>query len=98
MMDNVPQMVYTCAGALRWVKDKDSVIIVAEQTGVAYTLCGVEAALWGWLMLGYTHRHLVELLSAVLRLPAGAGARKLNGILDNWRAQGLLQREDGTHG
>lgn len=98
MKSDVQSVTLICASSLHWVQDKDRVLIVAEPARAATTLYGAEAALWGWLMLGYPYLQVVELFSALLGLPPDRGEQTLASILENWCEQGLLLRKESACG
>ncbi len=86
-------VVLTCSAHLRWVHDTALIWIVDQQTGTTHCLEGAEAAVWGWLMLGYSYPRLVDLLGPLLNLEQREAQRHLNTVLQTWISAGLLERD-----
>ncbi len=82
-----------CPDHVRWVNDAGQILVIDERRGVLHTLRGAEAAVWDWLALAYPSPALVEMLAALLALPPGEAAARLEAILAAWRSAGLLEPE-----
>jgi hypothetical protein len=82
--------VYRCAPAIIWVKDARQTILVAEDTGSSWTLCGVEAAIWDLLALNYPAEQIARFLSALLAISPQQAAAALSSALQSWAQVGIL--------
>jgi len=83
--------IYRCTPSIVWVRDAGQTLAVDEETGQAWTLCGVEAVVWDLLTVGYAYRRIVLLLSLIFSLPAAAAAQALDSLLRRWREMDLVQ-------
>ncbi|HEX3049672.1 MAG TPA: hypothetical protein VHP83_03375 [Aggregatilineaceae bacterium] len=86
-------VILTCPDQLRWVHDAQWIWIVDPRTGTTHCLDGIEAAVWGWMMLGYSYPRLVALLGPLLNLERLEAQQHLNTLLQTWISAGLLERK-----
>jgi hypothetical protein len=78
---------------LIWVKDREQIIIIDEQSQEIYALYHVEAAVWSWLTLAYSYPRIVELLAAMLGIPCPEAEHRLQIMVQNWQKAGILAKE-----
>jgi len=82
--------VLSCAPDILWVRDADQVLAIDPETDQAWSLRGIEAALWDWLVMGYPYARLVHLVSLALGVPQDVAEQETLGHLSRWESQGLL--------
>jgi hypothetical protein len=94
--------VYRCAPAIAWVKDAWQTILVDEETGKSWVLCGVEATIWDLLALNYPAEQIARLLSVLLALSPQQAAGTLSSAVRAWEQAGIVcaapQAGEGSHG
>ncbi|MEO8355190.1 MAG: hypothetical protein ABI621_04700 [Chloroflexota bacterium] len=78
---------------LYWVRDREQILIVDEQSQEIYALQHVEAAVWTWLALAYSYAKIVELSTAMLGVPSAEAEQRLQVIFQNWQNTGILAIE-----
>lgn len=78
------------AKGLVWVDQGTQVIVVDELRGHTYVLQGAEAALWGWLALGYSFSKIAKLLAAMLQKNVREAENILSSLLYKWCEGGLM--------
>ena len=78
---------------LHWAQDGEVVVILPDpRLDRAVLLTGLEAALWGWLALGYDRRGASALAAAYLDWPEVSAAAALDAIVLTWEQRGIMQR------
>lgn len=90
-MSDPGPIVYHCAPTVCWVKDTGQTILVEEQNGQSWSLCGLEAVVWDLLVLEYPADRIVEFLAALLDEPHERAKEGLRSILQRWEEIGLLK-------
>ena len=78
---------------LRWCQDAGRVLVIDEQSGLAVSLSGFDAAVWKWFGLSYSSEDVLEFAQAALDLPAAETRAWLNRLLTGWVETGLLVEE-----
>jgi hypothetical protein len=84
-------VVYRCAPEVAWVRDAGRVLLVDPERGRTWSLGGVEAAIWDWLVLGYGYEEIARYLSLILRTSKEEAGRALLGVLLCWQDGGIVQ-------
>ncbi|MBN1936022.1 MAG: hypothetical protein JW934_15240 [Anaerolineae bacterium] len=79
-------IVYLCAPDIEWVRDKDQTILV-DKRGQSWSLEGIEAAAWDWLVLGYSYKDMVRFMRVAFENQTPDVAM----ILSHWHDVGILQ-------
>ena len=97
MSKRVSAITLTCPPHIHWVKDSGQILVVNEKKGAARILRGFEAAVWDYLMLGYSFPRLTATLGMLLDIPAREMEQKLAACLRNWQAGGLLEAGEASH-
>ena len=95
MSEKVSCQVLSTPRPLYWVRDREQIVIVDEQTQEIHTLIGVEAAVWTWLTFGHPYTKIVELLAATLELPMVETEQRLHVIFQTWKKAGILAGRAG---
>jgi hypothetical protein len=84
-------LVYRCAPEVAWVRDAGRILLVDLARGRTWSLGGVEAAIWDWLVLGYGCEEIARYLSLLLRTSKEEAGRALLGVLLCWQDGGIVQ-------
>jgi len=84
---------YVTPSSLRWCQDTNRVLVIDEQSGLAVSLAGLDAAVWNWFGLSYPYEDVLELTRVFVDLPEEETRARLNQILVNWVESGLLEEE-----
>jgi hypothetical protein len=87
----------TCPATIQWVKDSGQIVVVDEKKSGTWILHGFEAAVWDYLMLGYSYPKLIETLSTLLGLPSQEAEEKVAASIRAWQASGLLEAIEAAH-
>ena len=87
------RMKFVTPSSLRWCQDTNRVLGIDEETGLAVSLVGLDAAVWKWFGLGYPDADVLAFSRAFLNLPREETRARLNQILTNWVEAGLLVEE-----
>lgn len=87
-----PPQTYFCPPHIRWAYDAACILVVNEQTRQAHMLVAEEAAIWDWLMLGYSYAQLIQFIAASSDLPTVQAENHLRQQLQTWQESGLLQK------
>jgi hypothetical protein len=84
---------YYSAPGVRWVRERDRILVISPENGQVFSLRGTRAVTWDGLMLGHSARRIVRLIHNLTGLTQVAAIRELQTILEEWRIAGLLQVE-----
>lgn len=84
---------FVTPASLRWCQDTNRVLVIDEESGLAVSLVGLDAAVWKWFGLGYSDADVLEFTRLFLHLPHAETRARLNQILTNWVEAGLLEEE-----
>lgn len=87
------RMKFVTPSSLRWCQDTNRVLVIDEESGLAVSLAGLDAAVWQWFGLGYKDADVLEFTHAFLNLPHEETRFRLNQILTGWVEAGLLVEE-----
>jgi len=79
--------------SIRWCQDTGRVLVIDEQTGLAASLTGLDAAAWKWFGLSYQYADVLKLAQVFLGLPEEETRARLNQTLTRWVELGLLAEE-----
>jgi len=90
-LPDVEGCVYRCAPEVAWVRDAGRVLLVDPARGRTWSLGGVEAAIWDWLVLGYGYEEIARYLSLIFRTSKEEAGRALLGVLLCWQDGRIVQ-------
>jgi hypothetical protein len=88
----------SCPPAIHWVKDSGQIVVVDEKKPATWILQGFEAAVWDYLMLGYSFPKLTATLRTLLNVPIQEAEDKIAACIRNWQAGGLLDASEVSRG
>ncbi|HRQ42017.1 MAG TPA: hypothetical protein PLD25_29205 [Chloroflexota bacterium] len=88
---DAPQ-IFLCPPHIRWAYESAHILVVNEATGQAHLLVGEEAAIWDWLMLGYSYARIKQFIAASTDRPTPQAEYHLRQQLAAWQERGLLQK------
>jgi hypothetical protein len=97
MSEPVSSTLLTCPPTILWVKDSGQVLVVDEKRSATWILHGFEAAVWDYMMLGYSYPEMVETLSTLLDVPIQEMKKKVAACIRDWQAGGLLEASEAPH-
>jgi hypothetical protein len=89
----VPLNVVT-PSSLRWCQDSNRVLVIDEQSEMAVSLSGFNAAVWKWFALSYPYVDVLRFAQVFLDLPIEQTRDQLNQLLNHWIELGLLVEEE----
>ena len=95
MEDAGSHAVYHCQDDILWVNDREHVILVSERQHQYFLLRGLEAAVWGWLIMGCQHRQLCQQISLFLNTTEMEASTRIVQVMDDWVSKGILRKEEG---
>lgn len=78
-----------------WVKDRGQILVLDEQRQEMLVLRGVEAAVWGWLVLDHPYEKMVRSLTVMLGASAEEAEQCLSTIIQKLISAGFLDIEIG---
>jgi hypothetical protein len=87
--------VYCCVPAVVWVKDAGQTLLVEQERGQCWVLCGVEATIWDLLTLHYEFGRIVGFLSELLKLSGEEATQQLVAAIRNWEQAGIVHTLEG---
>ena len=74
-----------------WVRDKNRIVVIDIEKPYTQALHGLEAAIWGWLTLGYSYPRLLKLVTTALEVHPETAENSLLETLNTWIAAGILE-------
>lgn len=78
-----------------WVKDRGQILVLDEKRQEIHVLRGVEAAVWGWLVLNYPYEKMVRSLTLMLGTSTEETQECLSTIIQKLISTGILTVEIG---
>jgi len=84
-------LVYRCSPAIVWVSDAGQALLVDREAAQFWLLHLPDAAIWDWLVAGYSYEKIVRMLGLILSLSTAEAERTLVRVLENWRDAGIIQ-------
>lgn len=89
---------YRCSPTIDWVKDAGLTLLVRADDRRAWSLYGVEAAIWDLLVLSYPFHKVVHLLSILLACTTGEAEEILATTLEEWETKGIVNAVEESKG
>jgi len=84
---------YRCSPGIAWVKDADASILVEEESGRAWRLSGLKAAVWDWLVEGYEGARIARFVALARGIPHAEAWLFLETVVEEWAEAGILVGE-----
>jgi len=78
-----------------WVKDRGQILVLDEKRQEMLVLRGVEAAVWGWLVLNYPYEKIFRSLTVMLGASTEEAEQCLWSIIQKLINTGILEIEIG---
>jgi hypothetical protein len=97
MNKSASSITLTYPSTIHWVKDSGQIVVVDEKKSSTWILHGFDAAVWDYLMLGYSYPKLIETLYTLLDVPIQEVEEKVAVCIRTWQAGGLLEAIEVSH-
>lgn len=94
MEDASSYTIYQCQDDILWVKDRKQVIVISERRRRYFLLRGLEAAIWGWLIMGCHGRQLHQQVSLFLNTNETDAHTRIAQVMMDWVSKGILQKAE----
>ena len=86
-------VIYSTPTSIRWLVDKDRVIVVDDAASLSHVFQGPDAVIWRSLSLSQDYGRLVDLMQRIWGISRPDAERDLRATLERWTERGVVRKE-----